>query len=185
MKIRNENVEILKRVQDDNMITTKLGFTLIELLVVVMIIAILAAIAVPQYKIAVEKAHLTEAITLLRTTASAEKAYYLANGEYTTDWNALDIIALNGTDPQIRSNNYFYINLTVAETRHMLYVARNNSEFNHQTKRWYLGYDLNNDKLYCYVNKENQDIARKVCYTFNSTVVTCPWSKQEDCYLIN
>ncbi len=45
----------------------KNGFTLIELLAVVLIVAILSGIALPQYRKVVEKAHVTEAQSILRT----------------------------------------------------------------------------------------------------------------------
>ena len=69
----------------------KKAFTLIELLVVVLIIGILAAIALPQYEKPVEKARLTTWMPMVRALHDAEEAYYLANGEYSNDLEALDI----------------------------------------------------------------------------------------------
>ncbi len=58
------------------------GFTLIELLVVVLIISILAAIAVPQYKIVLAKAKVASILPLMRRWKDAMHEWQIIYGDY-------------------------------------------------------------------------------------------------------
>ena len=69
----------------------KQAFTLIELLIVVLIIGILAAVALPQYKIAVAKARLRSLMPLVDALVTSQESYYLANGKYALRFDDIDI----------------------------------------------------------------------------------------------
>ena len=67
------------------------AFTLIELLVVVLIIGILSAIALPQYRKAVDKSRLMEQVIQGRALLEAQQLFVTANGKMSQDLDELDI----------------------------------------------------------------------------------------------
>ncbi len=77
------------------------GFTLVELMIVVIIVGILAAVAIPMYQGATERAKASEAVAALGTIRGALRVYYAEHGTYVnanftdgavvTNGNVLDV----------------------------------------------------------------------------------------------
>ena len=67
------------------------AFTLIEILVVVLIVGVLAAVALPKYQTAVDKASFSELKLVARSLANAQEVFHLGTGSYTTNLSDLDI----------------------------------------------------------------------------------------------
>ncbi len=76
----------------------KRGFTLIELLTVVMILAILTAIALPQYRRAIQRAEAADALINLKTMFDAAKRYRSYHSAWPTTLKGLDVEFLDATD---------------------------------------------------------------------------------------
>jgi type IV pilus assembly protein PilA len=85
-----------RRIQTHPAITKRdEGFTLIEVMIVVAIIAILAAIAIPQLSVYRTKSYNTSAVSDLKNTAIAQEAYYVDNRQYTNSISNLTTIPYN------------------------------------------------------------------------------------------
>ena len=85
------------------------GFTLVELAVVVVIIGVLAAFGVPQFRNAVERSKASEAFAYLSSVREAQERYLAKEGAYAADATKLDI---NQQQPK-----YFSVgDLTASET---------------------------------------------------------------------
>ena len=64
---------------------------MIELLVVLLIIGILAAVALPQYQISVEKSRVTQALVAVKSIQQAQELFFLNQGRYASSFDELDV----------------------------------------------------------------------------------------------
>lgn len=72
------------------------GFTLVELLIVVIILAILAAIVVPQFSAATDDAKLSSLDTTLANMRAAIDLYYQQHGKYPGDLTSIGVACTAG-----------------------------------------------------------------------------------------
>jgi len=149
----------------------KKAFTLIELLVVVLIIAILAAIAIPKYQVLVEKTRAVLALTRLKATNDALDRYYLIHGSYPSTaakWSVLDI-EFPGCN---RDGNYCFEDIW----NWYIYPNTGNTLANRNpsSTKYYILYHRSSNIFSCTVvqGKENSDFYEKVCSSLCGTPTT-------------
>ena len=145
------------------------GFTLVELLVVVLIIGILAAVAIPQYRFAISKSHVMAVMPILKSIKRAEKVYYLENGEYTYIPAHLDlpITVWNSKNPTNGMlNEHFSINF--GSTYATGFYCPNHG-FNYSLPcsseefQYRINFQEDSEKITC---KGRTDLGKKLCTLF-------------------
>jgi len=115
-------VRVIRRRTCGGSRATERGFTLLELLLVVAIIAILGAIAIPQFAGYRQTAFDARAKSDLRNAANAEEAFFLGSGDYLdcsdaicvnqlpdfrlSDTVTITMVAANGAQPTFTGTAY-------------------------------------------------------------------------------
>ena len=98
------------------------GFTLIELLIVVAIIAILAAIAIPNFLAAQVRSKVSRAQADMRSLATAIESYNIDNNCY--PWPFRGVVAGDGTLSNLYpSNNYTYHGIPMELSTPISYIS--------------------------------------------------------------
>ncbi len=84
IKLVLQNIKVLKGVFKKSG-TTEKGFTLIELIIIMAIIGVLVTIAIPQFASYRIRGFDADTMSVLRTSALSQEAYYVDNSSYTSD----------------------------------------------------------------------------------------------------
>ena len=147
------------------------GFTLIELLVVVLIIGILAAIALPQYTKAVEKARVARVKPVLKNISDAWDVFWLANPNASCTDDCLELIDI--TPPKDNEFSIYLDEVLCDGGTCGAIITASNETRNYQVMYISNGYEGGGDPHYnnrfmCYSSEDG--VCKKVGAVYDSEV---------------
>ena len=152
------------------------AFTLIELLVVVLIIGILVAIALPQYRVAVMRARYTQGIILMDAIWQAQQVYYLANGKY-GDLADLDIQLPKASTTNMVTYDWGFC-YNDPKTWYEGYCSFSS------TLSYFRGYKTGKRQCRVQLGKSDSQTATKVCLSFGGYAKNTNSNENYDEYLL-
>lgn len=142
------------------------GFSLLELLVVILIIGILAAVALPQYKLALLKSKYSNLKVYVENMYGSVQRYYLTHNEWPTKIEELDV----DIPGQIMWENYIFVQGSSETTCFIWYNANGDGgtvgcQFKIFGEKMRYDHSFqNSDRRACYPGtNDNNSIQAKLC----------------------
>jgi len=107
----------------------KEAFTLLELIMVVVLIAILTALAYPNYMAITERARAAEAISVLHALRNAQKTYYVEHQQPFVPYDHYYADNIAHLDITVGSLDYFYAPAIQTYAKTLIYLRRNTYKY--------------------------------------------------------